>query len=38
MNGQDEWTKSLIGLIPNSGETEEFLMQDYRNHLEQKYQ
>ena len=34
----DEWTKSLIGLIPSNNTLEENTKQDYRDYLEKKYQ
>ena len=34
----DEWTKSLVGLIPTDDVTDESLKRDHQNYLEQKYQ
>jgi hypothetical protein len=34
----DEWTKSLVGLIPEDKRAEELLKQDYKDYLLRKYQ
>jgi len=38
LDSLDEWTKSLVGLIPEDKRAEELLKQDYKDYLLRKYQ
>ncbi|OUD12089.1 hypothetical protein [Thioflexithrix psekupsensis] len=38
LDSLDEWTKSLVGLIPENTQTEELLRQEHQDGLLRKYQ